>query len=261
MGSVEERRKKDDEARQRRRGRSWLWFLRGLTAFVFLVVAVVLLLFLGVIGYWERDGYCARCLQHAIIDEYRALGASVHSSRRLTDRVHHVVRQIGLHESKCSPGVYEQIHGVACRHEFMFRSGRRMSCRATAPSLAPYNGPYHARLGAIAGLYHAFGHAGDSETARALYEVADRAYPISDYDYSGMLDVSELFLAAVKGWQTSSELDRRADLYRDSGIPLTHTALTLAEMVLRLRDVETPADFRQVLDDFKPRLKPAVVEE
>jgi hypothetical protein len=57
------------------------------------------------------------------------------------------------------------------------------------------------------------------------------------------------------------ELLAEAERRREVCCRLEHTALTLAEMVLRLREVETAADFRQVLEEFKPRLKPAFVAE
>jgi len=258
VGTVEERRKRDDEARKAR-GRRGFWSLfRGCSTLLGLSVAIVLLPFLGVLGYWESSGYCARCLQRRAVDEFRVCGVPIYSKRQFVDSVHHVVGTLGLEKSKCGAEVYEQIHGAACEHHFVDRPGTRVSCRMAAPSLAPWRGPYYPRSGAIASLYQAFSNTGDRETARTIYELIDSAYPIGDYSRSEMFRACKPFLAAANVQRNPSDLVFLADLYEDLGVPLARTAVTFGEMTRRLKSVETAADFRKVLADLEPRLKPYV---
>ncbi|NQT87462.1 hypothetical protein HQ560_11900 [bacterium] len=167
-----------------------------------------------------------------------------------------------------SPTVYEDIHGAVCDHHFARAS--------TAGTRRYFSDVLHwdgfssewpravPRTEAIEFLYAAFARTGDRDTARGVYDLIDGAYPIQGLDTSELDTAWKLYRRAcgdkevLSAWEEGRELP--GDDYR-SCVGLDATALTLAEMAWRLKSVETVDDFRQVLDDFKPRLKPALAEE
>lgn len=259
MGSVEEGSKKDDEAREE--GRTHKQPFRVDKALAVTIAVVLLLLFTGAVQYWDSGALCPECAQYAVIDEYRVCGVSVYWETRLRDGVGRAFEADVPGVSDDEPNRYKQIHGVACQHEFIRGGGGRNVACAHFDLGSSVRCEYFPRTGALAALYSALGRVGDEETARDLYGIIDDAYPPRGLDRGDRLDAGDAFLAVMLDENRLPELLADIEAGEEVCSRLERTALTLAEMVLRLRDVETAADFRQVLEEFEPRLKPAVVAE
>jgi len=235
--------------------------MRAVKVFAIVAAAVLLLGFLGMIQYWDSGAFCAKCGQDATIYSWRVCFVPVYWRTDLGEGVDRYFLVTDVEASDCDPKAYEHIHGTACRHEFIRGGGGRNTWWAHFDTASPVRRAHLPRLGAITGLYRAYGAAGDVEMARMVYEMIDCAYPAQGYDYHDMLDAGKIFRFAVGDPARHPELLKEAEFYDELGVPVVPTALTLAELTMRLREVETADDFRQVLDAFKPRLQPAPVAE
>jgi hypothetical protein len=238
---------------------------------VVLVVCLAVFLFglfsSALFEQWDISAICPKCLQHADIYELRCLGMPVYWRTRLQQASGGIGSSAIFSPAipPVSPAVYAEIHGAKCRHCFKYgglgrtsglfgggvhRDGSSMQWTAFLP-----------RIQATQALYGAYVRTGDGEVARSTYVLIDEAYPVSGLDLGDAVSAGRL----LEGVGDRARAMRETREYRsESDDPrscLQLTALTLAEMADRLSEVKTSADFRGVLDEFKPRLGPAANEE
>jgi len=207
----------------------------------------------------DNSAICPKCLQHAYIHEVRVFGLPV-------------LRDVKLHQGpggimsptlfspeipSVEPKTYEEINGTRCRHSFK-RGGMGITCLLSgchADGMRAEWKLFLPRVAVTEALYVAFRKTGDKETARALYDLIDAAYPTRG------LDLRELLWAVRWTWAPDREdrewlkgLESDATC-RSSQARLYRRVYALRQMTERLAAVGNADEFRRVLAEFPPRLQ------
>ena len=221
---------------------------------------------------WDISAICPKCLQHAYIRERRILGLVVYRRTRLS-QAHGGLMSSATFSPRIpagGAGIYEQIHGVKCRHEF--KAGG--FGRTTGVFLFRLHGDgssfewsmFTPRIRATEALYVAFGQTGDREAAVRGYTMIEGAYPLDERSravavWCGTRSFRDPAAGEAEIEAEIKELeqyDKKVSASHPEYIsgPAARRLLALRRLRVRLKEITASEEFNALLDEYSEQLGP-----
>lgn len=214
-----------------------------------LVIGGLLVAFVFMMGQatWNIRAICPKCLQQAGIYKKTLFGLTIYKWTSLSQSGGGITSldQASPRAPRIHPGMYEQIKGRKCAHEFLWGGFGSSGAAHVDGAFRDWSlgQPY---MDAMAALYRAFATTGDREAAVAvLAMIEDAGYPLDDTlskekAYRALEGYRRLPKALDGGKEA---MDLLASVEAPEVIATIHKMEKLQRITVQLEGIETKAAF------------------